>query len=168
MTYADRGFTLIELMIVVAILGIMASMAVPTYHDFVIRSQIEEGLQLSEYVQKKVTEYYEAHKQFPVDNQAAGLSEAKHLIGNFVTGIEVNNGAIHITLGHRINAHVRGKTLTLRPAYVTAQADNPISWLCGYAQAAPGMSAQGDNHTTLPQMFLSPKCRSWKRDTSLN
>lgn len=157
-----KGFTLLELMIVVAIIGIMASMAIPTYQEFIIRSQIEEARELAVSVQKSINDYYQLHKRFPADNAAAGTPLPQHLIGNYTTGINIENGAIHVTLGNRINAHVQGKILTIRPAYVAANQNSPISWLCGYAEAVSGMTAQGNNHTTVQSMHLNPVCRSWQ------
>lgn len=158
----QSGFTLIELMIVVAIIGILGSMAIPTYQDYIIRAQIHEAMNLSEGVKKSITDYYVANQRFPTDNTMAGVPKSAHLIGNFVTGIQVKEGAIHITLGHRINAHVKGKVLSLRPSTVTANPSSPISWLCGYAEPVNGMTANGENNTTVPSLYLSPACRTWK------
>lgn len=158
------GFTLIELMIVIAIIGILGSMAIPTYQDFIIRAQINEAMTLSEGVKKSITNYYVTQQKFPSDNQTAGVPKSDHLIGNFVTRVQVENGAIHVTLGNRINAHVKGKVLSLRPATVTANPSSPISWLCGYAEPVNGMTAMGENHTTVPSLYLSPACRAWKEN----
>ena len=155
----QRGFTLIELMIVVAIIGILATMAIPTYQDYVIRAQVSEATGLADSIKKSITEYYLVNKKFPADNQAAGVPKPEHLIGNFVTAMRVINGAVHITLGNNVNAHVVGKILSLRPAYVTESPESPISWLCGYAEPVKGMSAQGENKTSLPGIYLSPGCR---------
>jgi type IV pilus assembly protein PilA len=159
-----QGFTLIELMVVIAIISIMASMAIPTYQDIIIRTQIKEAMELSQGVKKSINEYYKIHKSFPANNLTAQLPKTKHLIGNFVTGITVENGAIHISLGNRVNTLVKGKYLTIRPAIVTENPTSPISWLCGYAEAVNGMTAIGENRTTIPGLYLSPKCRSWKEN----
>jgi len=158
----QSGFTLIELMIVVAIIGILGSMAIPTYQDYIIRAQIHEAINLSEGVKKSITDYYVTNQRFPTDNTMAGVPQSAHLIGNFVTGIQVKEGAIHITLGNRINAHVKDKVLSLRPSTVTANPSSPISWLCGYAEPVNGMDANGENNTTVPSLYLSPACRTWK------
>jgi type IV pilus assembly protein PilA len=155
------GFTLIELMIVVAIIGILSTMAIPSYQDFVIRAQLHEAMSLTEGVKKSITEYYVTHQQFPKDNQMAGVPKPEHLIGNFVTGVQVKDGAIQVTLGNRINAHVADKLLTLRPAIVTANPSSPIAWLCGYAQPVNGMTAMGENQTNVPELYLALECRQW-------
>lgn len=157
-----RGFTLIELMIVVAIIGILGTMVVPTYQDFIVRSQIAEAIQLSDGVKRQISTYYTENKHFPQNNAQAGVPEAQHLIGNYVTSITVEQGAIHIQLGNRINAQVKDKLLSLQPAIVEANPDSPISWTCGYAQAVDGMRTQGENKTNIPAPYLQLNCRKWK------
>ncbi|MFK5969364.1 MAG: pilin [Candidatus Marithrix sp.] len=158
----QQGFTLIELMIVVAIIGILGSMALPTYQDFIIRAQVAEAMNLTASIKKSINNYYIANQAFPTNNQIAGVPKPEHLIGNFVTGIEVKNGVIHIDLGNRINAQVNDKVLSLQPAIVTANPSSPIAWLCGYAEPVNGMTAVGKNHTTIPSLYVSLDCRSWK------
>lgn len=157
-----KGFTLIELMIVVAIIGVLAVHAVPSFQETMVRSQIAEAISLSDSIKKAITEYYYNYKQFPQHNEMAGIPKAEHLVGNFVTNIQVENGAIHITLGNRINTLFNGKILTLRPAFVAENLNSPISWLCGYAEPVNKMVAQGENKTNISAINLSINCRSWK------
>lgn len=157
----QNGFTLIELMIVVAIIGILGSMALPTYQSRIIRAQISEGVAITDHVKKGITEYYLKSHTFPADNAQAGLPKSTYLIGNYITEIEVAQGAIHVHLGNRINAHVKGKILTFRPAVVENSPTSPIAWVCGEAQAVPGMKAVGDNKTNVPPLFLEMDCRKW-------
>jgi type IV pilus assembly protein PilA len=99
--------------------------------------------------------------RFPRDNGNAGIAIPEHLIGNYVDRIDVADGALHIRYGHRVNDLVKGKVLSIRPSYVTAAPDSPLSWVCGHAEAVPGMSAAGADRTTLEDRFLPSSCRSW-------
>lgn len=156
-----NGFTLIELMIVIAIISILATIAVPNYQDRIIRAQIMEALEIGNSLQPAINDFYKTKQRFPADNQEARVPLPDHLIGNFVTGVTLEKGALHIALGNKVNAHVAGRVLSVRPAYVSANKSSPISWLCGNARAVSGMQAQGENRTTVPENYLPLPCRSW-------
>lgn len=153
------GFTLIELMIVIAIIGLLATLAMPTYQDRVIRSQVSEALQLAGFARQGVAEFYARHKRLPRDNAEAGLPPADRIVGNYVVDLAVKEGAIEVTLGNRVNAHAEGKKLTLRPAVVEGYPAVPIAWVCGNAGVPAKMKAAGANNTTLPGPHLPIDCR---------
>lgn len=123
----QQGFTLIELMIVVAIIGILAAIAIPAYQDYTIRAQVSEGLNLSGGAKAAVTEFYQDQGAFPADNATAGLEAAGNITGKYVTSVTVGGaGVITVLYGGDANANIQGDTLTLTPT------DNAgsVSWAC--------------------------------------
>lgn len=154
------GFTLIELMVVISIIGILASIALPSYRDYIQRAEVVEAISLSDEARAKVVAHYRELLAFPADNQQAGLPRPDQLIGNRVTGIAVEDGAVHITLGNKAPQPLQGKILSFRPAVVDGSPTSPISWLCGHDQPVPGMSAVGRNKTDIPPELLPASCRA--------
>ncbi len=126
MKKTQQGFTLIELMIVVAIIGILAAIAIPAYQDYTIRAKVSEGLNLASGAKAAVTEYYQDKGSFPSDNATAGLPAATDIKGNNVSKVEVGqNGVITITYSGG-GTNLNGKTVTLTPAVNNGS----ISWTC--------------------------------------
>jgi type IV pilus assembly protein PilA len=159
MKLKDRGFTLIELMIVISILGILATMAMPSFQDRIIRTQMKEAFNLGEIAKKAVEDYYKASGTLPESNAAAGLPQPDKIIGNYVSQVRVKDGAIDITLGNRINKNVDGKIVTVRPAIVEGTPIVPIAWVHGYASVPQGMAAMGTNNTNVLPRHLPVYCR---------
>ena len=123
----QQGFTLIELMIVVAIIGILAAIAIPAYQDYMIRAQVSEGLNLAGGSKVAVTEYYQDTGAFPTTNTMAGVSARAEINGKYTTQVVVGAlGAITVTYGGSANANLATGTLTLTPT------DNvgAVEWAC--------------------------------------
>ncbi|MCL2872856.1 MAG: pilin [Betaproteobacteria bacterium] len=99
-------------------------------------------------------------ERLPADNAGLGLPAPDKFVGKYVRRVEVENGAIHITFGNRINRNARDKTLTLRPAVVKDAPIVPIAWVCAKAKAPEGMSVLGKDATNLPDHFLPLDCLS--------
>lgn len=153
------GFTLIELMVVVAIIGILASISLPAYQVYIQRSEVVDALSMASTIRENVTGYYVDELSFPAGNVDAGLPEPEFLIGNRVTRVDVESGAIHVTIGNKASQPLQGKILTFRPAVVTGSPTSPIAWLCGYDEAVQGMEAIGQNKTDIDRSFLPRACR---------
>ena len=133
----QKGFTLIELMIVVAIIGILAAIAIPAYQDYTIRSQVSEGLSLSAAAKTAIAETYLNTGVAPADRADAGMSPlVTDTSGKYVTQVDVTDGTITVTYGNDANARITGNTLAIQP-YVTG--DDSIPWLCG--EAPPNFNA---------------------------
>ena len=153
------GFTAIEMMIVLAVIAILVMMAVPTYQEKAIRDQITEALPIADLAKAPVAAAWAALQKFPDDNAAAGLPVADKIVGNFVSSVRVEKGAIHVTFGNRVNAGIKGKVLTLRPAVVADAPVVPVAWVCGMASVPDKMTVQGENRTDVPAQFLPFRCR---------
>lgn len=121
---AQKGFTLIELMITVAIVGILAAVALPAYQDYTIRAQITEGMSLAAGAKSTVAEFHANRGALPADDEEAGYSGA---VGKYVTGVTITAGAIEATMGGDANANIAGATITLTP---TEDASGVLTWEC--------------------------------------
>jgi len=156
----QKGFTLIELMIVVAIIGILAAIAIPAYQDYTIRAQVSEGLTLAAAAKAAVAETFLNTGVAPANRFEAGMSnDATDTFGKYVSEIEVANGVITIEYaGDDVNAAITGNFVELVP-YTTD--DDSVTWACGYASNPTGSTAMGGagGSTDLESRYLPAACR---------
>lgn len=149
MKKVQQGFTLIELMIVVAIIGILAAIAIPAYQDYTIRAQVSEGLNLSAGAKAAVSEYYMDRGNFPLNNTSAGVSLANTITGNYVSLVTIATGVIEVTFSstapRRANVLINGATLRLSPATTAGS----VTWTC----------STGTGGTPLQSKWLPSSCR---------
>ncbi|HFC8196782.1 TPA: pilin [Neisseria meningitidis] len=128
MNTLQKGFTLIELMIVIAIVGILAAVALPAYQDYTARAQVSEAILLAEGQKSAVTEYYLNHGEWPGNNTSAGVATSSEIKGKYVAGVKVEKGVITATmLSSGVNKEIQGKKLSL---WAKRQAGS-VKWFCG-------------------------------------
>ena len=163
----QKGFTLIELMIVVAIIGILAAIAIPAYQDYTIRAQVTEGLSLASAAKTAVAEFYMNEGEAPADREEAGMDDDETATsGQYVESVDVTDGLITITYGNEANAIIDGNILTLTP-YETSEFS--VVWYCGNAVddadaayallGTSGGNAAVDGVTDLDEKYLPSTCR---------
>jgi len=141
MKRVQQGFTLIELMIVVAIIGILAAVALPAYQDYTKRTHVSEGLSLAAAAKTAVSEFWASNGRLPASNTSAGLPDATDIKGNAVKQVAVTSGGtIEITYNDKVE---NDKKLVLAPS----TAGGGIQWRCG---------ASG---TDVPSKYLPSSCR---------
>ncbi|HFA1829266.1 TPA: pilin, partial [Neisseria gonorrhoeae] len=128
MNTLQKGFTLIELMIVIAIVGILAAVALPAYQDYTARAQVSEAILLAEGQKSAVTEYYLNHGKWPENNDEAGVASSSSIKGKYVESVTVTNGVVTAKMASTgVNKEIQGKKLSL-----WAKRENgSVKWFCG-------------------------------------
>jgi type IV pilus assembly protein PilA len=153
------GFTLIEMVVTIAVLAILVLIALPSYLDRIARDQVAEALPLANVLKPAVQAAWASHQPLPADNAAAAAPAAEKIVNEMVSSVALDNGAIHITFGNRANKALRGHVLTVRPAVVEDTSAVPITWLCGHAPPPAPMVAKGEDRTNVPAGYLPLRCR---------
>ncbi|EMS2537509.1 pilin [Neisseria gonorrhoeae] len=166
MNTLQKGFTLIELMIVIAIVGILAAVALPAYQDYTARAQVSEAILLAEGQKSAVTEYYPNNGKWPADNGAAGVASSSSIKGKYVKEVKVENGVVTAKmLSSGVNNEIKGKKLSLW----AKRQDGSVKWFCGQpvtrADKANDDAVTDDANGKIDTKHLPSTCRDKHSDT---
>ncbi len=153
----SKGFTLIELMIVIVIIGILASLAVSAYQTYTVRAQVAEALDFAAGVKVPIVDAFNLSGIPPADRAAAGMTPlATDTQGNYVSQVAVSNGRLDMTFGNNVHQDIFGGTLSVTP-YQTA--DGKIIWRCGAAPIPAGTSEMSGGGVTAAHLVPTVELR---------
>ncbi|EMS3155125.1 pilin [Neisseria gonorrhoeae] len=164
MNTLQKGFTLIELMIVIAIVGILAAVALPAYQDYTARAQVSEAILLAEGQKSAVTEYYLNNGEWPKDNTSAGVANPTEIKGKYVQSVTVTNGVVTAQMKPSgVNNEIKDKKLSLW----AKRQDGSVKWFCGQpvtrgagnAGKADDVTKAGNDNEKINTKHLPSTCR---------
>jgi len=155
---SNKGFSVIEMMVVVAIIAILAMIAIPSSMERIIREQITAAVPLSDIAKEPISQTWKESKTLAVGNAEIGLPVPEKVVSNFISALEVQNGVIHMKFGNKAHPQIKGKVLSIRPAVIEESQVVPIAWVCGNAIAPAQMVIKGENRTNIPKEFLPRMC----------
>jgi type IV pilus assembly protein PilA len=158
----QQGFTWIEVMMVVGVIAILAAMALPGMQDTALKKQVKEALGLADVAKAGVQVAYALTGAMPSNNETAGLPASDKIVGTLVRDVNVDGGAVTLTLGNNASKVLHGKHVTLRPAVVPGEGRVPIAWVCHDVPVPAGMEVVGKDLTDLPPNYLPVDCRGGK------
>ncbi|HEZ5546891.1 TPA: pilin [Neisseria meningitidis] len=163
MNTLQKGFTLIELMIVIAIVGILAAVALPAYQDYTARAQVSEAILLAEGQKSAVTEYYLNHGEWPANNSSAGVATSSEIKGKYVAGVKVENGVVTAEMASSgVNKEIQGKKLSLW----AKRQDGSVKWFCGQPVTRADNNTANDAVTATDKQIDTKHLPSTCRDDS--
>ena len=152
--HKSRGFNLVEMAIVLALIGILVMAAIPSQVGRVVRGQITETFALADVAKEPIAAAWKLTETFPKNNEEAGLPEATKLVSNYVSRMDVEDGAIHLTFGNKAHGSIAGQVLSLRPAVVPGEKLVPVAWICGKAEVPLQMTVHGEDRTNIKSELL--------------
>lgn len=151
---------MLELMVVVAILAILATLALPSFQARVIRGQVIEARSVADFVRQAVADGWRNTGRLAADNATAGVPPADRIVGRYVARVEVADGAVVLTFGNQAQSVLTGRRLVLRPAVVEGYPQVPVAWICAGADVPKSMTVHGKDTTDLPANYLPLDCRA--------
>jgi len=156
----QNGFSLLEIVIVIGIIAILATLAIPSQFGRITQARVVEALDLVEPYQANINRYYQlSGGEFPDDNEAADMPEADNIKGLYLKKLEVRAGALHLTLGQNLPESLHDKVISLRPVFVENTPQTPLSWVCAGHRVPDGMQAAGVDLSNLDTSLLPGRCR---------